>query len=127
MGSNPHYVDIVKLVLDQSPSKKILDVGISYGLYDVVLKQIQEAEIYGIDHPFNIDTYCRYPIKKDIPATGCDIQIESLPYPDNFFDVVIASEIMEHLLVPPVNFLRKLHLVTKSGGKLVFSTPNFLS
>jgi 2-polyprenyl-3-methyl-5-hydroxy-6-metoxy-1,4-benzoquinol methylase len=127
IGSNPHYVDIVKIVLEESAGNKILDVGIAYGLYDVALKRILNVDIYGIDHPVNLKSYCRYPVEKGIPVAACDVQVQSLPYPDDFFDTVIASEIVEHLLMSPLVFFSKLHRVLKPSGKLIITTPNFAS
>lgn len=127
LGLNLHFVDIVKLVLDEFSGAKILDVGIAYGLYDVVLKRILNADIHGIEHPANLECYCRYPLEKGIPVMACDVQAQSLPYSDNFFDMIIASEIVEHLIMPPKAFFRKLYRVLKPGGKLIVTTPNFAS
>lgn len=43
---------------------------------------------------------------------------------DNKFDVIFANQILEHL-VYPVEFVRKLALLLRSGGKIVMTTPNW--
>ncbi|MFC1536435.1 class I SAM-dependent methyltransferase [Pseudomonadota bacterium] len=47
----------------------------------------------------------------------------SLPYDDNSFDFVVASEIFEHLISPLV-FLEESSRVLKSGGLMLITTPN---
>lgn len=47
---------------------------------------------------------------------------ELLPFASNTFDVVLASEIVEHLWNPN-NFFEEAHRVLKSDGSLIISTP----
>lgn len=46
----------------------------------------------------------------------------SLPFRDNSFDCIIASEVMEHV-ISPGEFIRELTRVLKPSGKLIISTP----
>ena len=45
-----------------------------------------------------------------------------LPFGENTFDAIVASEIIEHLYDPEL-FVKKLLYVLKSGGKLIITTP----
>lgn len=45
-----------------------------------------------------------------------------LPFDDNSFDCVIASEIIEHV-VDPEEFAKELFRVVNKGGKLIITTP----
>lgn len=49
--------------------------------------------------------------------------VESLPFPDNFFDVVVSLETIEHLTNPEI-FLRELRRVLKKNGTAIISCPN---
>lgn len=53
----------------------------------------------------------------------CDLNKEKIPFEDNFFDFVIAGEIIEHIK-RPFDFLDELRRVTKKNGKIYLSTPN---
>jgi len=48
-----------------------------------------------------------------------------LPYDDASVDVVLAGEIIEHV-VDTESFLREIHRVLRPGGATVLSTPNVL-
>ncbi len=48
---------------------------------------------------------------------------EPLPFPDESFDLVWCSEVIEHLEDPAVS-LAELRRVTKPGGELILTTPN---
>jgi SAM-dependent methyltransferase len=56
-----------------------------------------------------------------------NVEIDEFPYPDETFDVVIFSELVEHLAINPVWALAEMHRVLKPGGHLLVSTPNALS
>jgi 2-polyprenyl-3-methyl-5-hydroxy-6-metoxy-1,4-benzoquinol methylase/uncharacterized protein YbaR (Trm112 family) len=46
----------------------------------------------------------------------------NLPFKKDVYDLIIASEIIEHI-VEPREFISKLTCLLKSGGKLIVSTP----
>jgi len=49
------------------------------------------------------------------------------PYPDGHFDLVVACEIIEHLVYDPMHMLRESQRVLAEGGYLLLSTPNVAS
>ena len=55
-----------------------------------------------------------------------DLNADALPYADGTFDVITATEIIEHLENPRF-FLREIARVLKPGGICVLSTPNVLN
>lgn len=52
-----------------------------------------------------------------------DVDSEDLPYGDAEFDVVVFSEVMEHLRFP-ARALKEIARVLKPGGRVVGSVPN---
>jgi SAM-dependent methyltransferase len=56
-----------------------------------------------------------------------NIEADDFPYPDQSFDVVVFSELIEHLGLNPVRTLSEIHRVLKADGRVVITTPNALS
>jgi len=64
-----------------------------------------------------------------VPGQKVDIvnlNRDTLPYRDGFFDLVTATEVIEHMENPRL-FLRELSRVLRPGGVCVLSTPNVLN
>ena len=49
------------------------------------------------------------------------------PYQDGSFDVVLACEIYEHMLLDPMHLLVECHRVLGDNGTLILTTPNIMS
>jgi SAM-dependent methyltransferase len=56
-----------------------------------------------------------------------NVETEDFPYPDASFDVVIFSEIIEHLAINPVRALAEIHRVLRPDGIVIVTTPNHLA
>lgn len=56
-----------------------------------------------------------------------DIEYEGIAFGDNSFELVIFSEILEHLRIDPLSTLREILRVLTPGGTLILSTPNLYS
>ncbi len=63
--------------------------------------------------------------KEHNPDIECNIN-EGFPLEDDSIDLVLAGEIIEHL-VAPIRFVRECNRVLKKGGMVVISTPNIAS
>jgi SAM-dependent methyltransferase len=54
----------------------------------------------------------------------CDLGNEPIPFEDGFFDLVIFTEVLEHLFGPPSDVLRETRRILRDGGVLILSVPN---
>jgi len=102
-----------------APSDFILDVGCGEG-YITNLLQDHCAKIIGVDYsPDAIAT-----TRKKYGIESYHMSCTHLNFPDNSFDKVIFTELIEHLtLIQGLIALKEAKRVLKPGGKLVGSTP----
>ena len=62
-----------------------------------------------------------------VQSLECDIERQSIPLDDHSVDIIVFTEVIEHLRVGLLPALRELHRILRPGGKLILSTPNLLS
>lgn len=56
-----------------------------------------------------------------------NVEKDLFPYPEGHFDLVIAGEIIEHLIYDPMHTLLEARRVLSDGGFLLVTTPNVAS
>lgn len=110
------YDQVVSLI--PKKSKRILDVGCGDGVLLSLIGRKSQAILYGIDpDPVSL-TAARQKVKAKF-VLG---KAEKLPFKNNLFDVVVATEIIEHLS-HPAKLLAEARRVLKSGGRLIVTSP----
>jgi ubiquinone/menaquinone biosynthesis C-methylase UbiE len=104
-------------LIDEGLTKrKILDIGC--GFYPFFLTSIDFKEKYGIDpslKSLNVDK---------IKLSKADVTKKSLPFENNFFDVVTLLAVFEHLDNNKLDFvISETHRVLNKNGVLIITTP----
>jgi len=66
------------------------------------------------------------PIEENPRITSLDIETDHFPYPDNYFDLILCTEVLEHLIRTPAIPLREIKRILKPGGVAILTTPNVL-
>jgi SAM-dependent methyltransferase len=107
--------------------KRIVDLGLSRGLLLERFRHYEGAELGGIEiDPAEIE-HARgrglEPLQHFVNVFDGNVMTARLPYEDTSADVVLAGEILEHM-VDTEGFLREIHRTLASRGALVLSTPN---
>lgn len=116
---NPYFVSrrgllnkIKKFSRDDFSGKVILDVGCGIKPY----KNLFNSNSYiGIDIDYGGHTNQAKVVDKFYDGVN-------IPYGDNSFDVIICTEVMEHVK-DPEKLLSEISRVLKSGGLMFFSMP----
>lgn len=111
---------MIKLILAEPPGK-MLDIGCSSGEFCSGFINFG-WEVHGIDISEEQAAKAR---KKRVAVKTGDIA-QGLPYEDKTFDLIIAGEIIEHLIDTDY-FLQEVHRILKLDGVLILTTPNLAS
>ena len=112
-------VRVKKIIELVGKDNRILDIGCGVGSIGSQLIKFGNT-VYGVDISRSAVKYAR---EAGIIASKCDVEKHNLPFQTNYFHVVIAAEIIEHMYDTDV-FLEKIRKVLKVRGSLVLSTPN---
>jgi methionine biosynthesis protein MetW len=113
---------VLKL-LEKNNKANFLDVGCGDGKLALNSAAIfGTIKIYAIDM---VDETIARAKENGINVRWGDLN-QRFPFEDESFDVVLASEIIEHISNTD-NFLKEIHRVLRMGGYTVISTPNLSS
>lgn len=114
----------LKMILDWAPRptlRRVLVDGCGVGMYVKAL-QPHTAEIYGID----IEGEHLERAVETVP--GAYLQLargEELPYADNFFDLILSHEVLEHV-TDDRRAAAEMVRTLRPGGRAVIFVPNRL-
>lgn len=102
--------------------KRILDMGCSDGTVSSALVK-KGKEVSGVDISKKAVAMAA---KRGIIARVCDIESQDLPFKNNYFDCVIAGEVIEHMFDTD-EFIEKCKKALKTDGILIITVPNSAS
>lgn len=109
---------LVKRAVERGP-RRLLDVGCGRGtLLSMLRAAVPDAELYGVELNPRSAAEAR--------AAGHRVEeasADSLPFDDDWFDLVIMGELIEHVLDPDA-CIEELRRVTSPGGRVIITTPN---
>lgn len=103
-----------------SEETNILDFGCGTGNFTVSLKQITNANVYGVEPA---DGMRQKAIDKNTDVIFGKGNHEKIPFIDNFFDFVYMTDVIHH--IPDINIMfKELNRVLKQGGNLCIVTES---
>src|SRR5262249_53388883 len=126
--STSRYDDAARLLRPEKRGGRMLDVGCNTGRLCVAMADRFE-ELVGIDLADEVVEAGRRLVHRKFPALEQKIRLlaasadEPLPFADRYFDVVVASAVIEHV-VSPFNVLDEIARVTRPDGCLIITVPN---
>ena len=123
-GQNPWIADELWVQMEEStltlieeyaaPGCRILDVGVGTGR---LLEKVPELDRYGLDISF---PYLQVAKSKGIDV--CYSLVEDMPYKKDYFDIVVCTDVLEHVL--DLNHaVSQILSVVKDDGILVVRVP----
>lgn len=120
-----HKALLPDLATECGAEKKFVELGCGQAQVPRLLAmsgQLRPENIYGMDQSSEAIRYAG----SQLPGAHFSVQdLYQLDYPENFFDLCIMLETIEHLERPEV-VLQKIFKIIKPGGVFYLSFPNYL-
>jgi 2-polyprenyl-3-methyl-5-hydroxy-6-metoxy-1,4-benzoquinol methylase len=120
---------LLRAGLGDLAGKRVLDLGCCRGLLLERFRRYDGTQLLGLEIDETEISLARErgiePVRAFVNAFDGNRIVARLPYGDAEADVVLAGEIIEHV-VDTEGFLREIKRVLSPGGGVVISTPNVL-
>lgn len=101
----------------------ILDIPCGRGFYLNMFRYVSDCRLFGAELDWDVLLKAQRNVG-DLPNIALNnTNIYALPYPDDTFDAVILSEILEHV-DDDVAALKEVYRVLKPGGVAAITVPN---
>jgi SAM-dependent methyltransferase len=109
--------------IEPSDDKLILDMPCGRGFYLNMIRYVSKCRLVGADLDWDVMLKAQRNVGQlpDITLSNCNIY--ALPFPDDSFDAVILSEVLEHI-DDDVGGLKEIYRVLKPGGVVAITVPN---
>jgi 2-polyprenyl-3-methyl-5-hydroxy-6-metoxy-1,4-benzoquinol methylase len=121
-------IDFNRFFESKFDDKVVLEISAFLGVMDIALAKMGcEVHTYDIPEFQNNSSlnklYNEYNVH---PSSGnvAEVWKNGLPFPDNYFDAVIFSEVIEHLNFNPLPLFQEMNRILKKNGILYITTPN---
>lgn len=101
----------------------ILDCACGRGFYLNMIRYVSDCALVGLELDWPVIEKAKRNVGHLPRLMLNNANIYQLPYPDNTFDAVILSEILEHI-ERDVDALREVYRVLKPGGVVAITVPN---
>lgn len=119
-GSIDRFCEIASRL---SRARRVLDVGAGQGMLLSLLSELGH-DCHAVDL---FDCSSRYPDiyrRKPIDFRVCNLEVDPLPFEDEFFDAVVCCQVLEHFTHSHLHLMKEIHRVLKRGGLVEVDVPN---
>ena len=117
-----YYDNVRREMLHYLPekAKKILEVGCGNGAFAFLVKQKNDAEVWGIEL-MEEEAIIAKTVLDNVLIGSCEIYLNELP--EKYFDAIYFNDVLEHL-ADPYSALEILKSKLAPNGVIISSIPN---
>ncbi len=103
------------------PRKRLLDIGCGEGIVAAYLRDtLGFREAHGVEIAPGA---CERAAARGVVARALNLDSGPLPFADGFFDAILCSEVIEHV-IDTDHLLEEIRRTLKPGGVAAITTPN---
>lgn len=127
------YSKIINFLPEITINQIGLEAGLHSSIFAFSLKKIFKLNtLHALEHPTTCLLYKHTHLKKlaknNILLKPVDLYQKKYPWENNFFDFIICSEVLEHLIPARITHMfSEFNRILKREGKLILTTPNIAS
>lgn len=116
------YLEQLDYISSISGVKRVLEIGGAPFHMSMLLKN-KGFDLSIIDiAPERFSSFIQ---NNNLDVTKLDIEQEEFPNFEHKFDLILLTEVFEHLRINPLQTLQKINVLLADGGKFLLTTPNF--
>ena len=120
------YRFLLKMLNDFKKGKqKFLDIGASPYHLTIGAGKLG-YDVFGLNSMGDEEESRKRKEKFNFIVKNCDLGKNYFPFENNFFDLILFSETLEHFNFHPLAVFCEIFRVLKPGGKVIITTPNLL-
>lgn len=119
----PPYIESLYTTIDEiglGKDDRVLDIACGNGMLGKYIMDKHGCSMYGVDISPVAIKHCQ---KQGYQCRVADLEKDSLPFKDSFFDVVLLSAVLEHV-TDPASLIKQAYAKLRIGGRVVILTPN---
>ncbi len=123
----PHvlrFVTDLEARLGTFEGRRVLDVGCFNGFMSYLFAQLG-CEVVAVDADYGLENA---PLLERVGVTFREVNLNELEplraLPSDSFDIVIITQVIEHILNHPLGLMRDIARTLTPGGLVVLTTPN---
>jgi len=118
--SKYRFIDVAKSIDCSQGAVRILDIGPT--VFTLMIKEtFPHYEVWTVDLTNDWESRCK---AAGVNFIQGNVEKGRMPFEDNYFNIVIFTEVLEHLLAVPNTILEEVRRIMLPHGKLILSVPN---
>lgn len=119
-ASTSRFESIAQWIPRSAEPLRVLDIGATPFTF-FIKETFPHYDVWTLDRTDLLAQRCR---QAGVRLATCDLDEGTLPLDTELFDVVIFTEVLEHVFAPPTDVLKEVKRIMKPSGKLILGVPN---